>query len=348
MAALSARPANVAPTLTLNQDEFRPGDRLHLELDNGSSGCRGPWNVFLVLVPHADKPGSPRIYLPEWNNSRQPAKTNVQLKPGLIDIMDIVVEDNLPPGKHRYELTLEPVDRAQSAITLTRDFQILAQPAKNLEIVVDLAVTNGKSKSLTGFLHGISPLEHRTQIPQAELKALIADLKPAYWRLNNEYVYRTARQSGAAVTVVLGDLLAQGGIQPWKISAGDARQWQSLEQRVRDIIRRARQSGMRADYWDLWNEPDTPSSWGDPSSNSWSMSGMWSRSFARRIPSPGLLRRAPRIIFSGSPPFGKSSLTISPAGKSVSMPSPGMNFIDRKISRRPPGWCGKQPAESLC
>jgi hypothetical protein len=262
MAAADTCSADMAPTLKLNRDEFGNGDRLRLQLDKVSPGCRGPWNVYLALVPQVDKPDGTRIYLPEWSRSRQPAKTNVQLKQSLVDILDVVVEDSLPPGRHRYELTLEPVDRTQTAITLTRDFQIRTQPAQAFEVVVDLAATAGKSRSLTGFLHGVSPQEQRAQISQAELRALIVDVRPAYWRLNNDYVYRTARQSGALVTIVLGDLLAQSGVQPWQISTEDTRQWQALEQRVRNIIRKVRQSGMRADYWDLWNEPDAPASWG--------------------------------------------------------------------------------------
>lgn len=261
MAAADVCSAATGPTLKLNQDEFGVGERLLLQIDNVTAECRGPWNVYLALEPQTEKADGRRIYLPEWTPSRQPAKTNVQIKQSLVDIMDIVVEDNLPAGRHRYELTLEPTDRLRAPLVLTKVFQIRAQAAQDYTIDVDLAATAGKSRSLTGFLHGVSPESRGMLVTKPELDRLIADLKPAYWRLNNEYVYRLARQSGAAVTVVLGDLLAQGGIQPWTISPGDSRAWQALEQRVRNIVRKVRQAGMHADYWDLWNEPDTPASW---------------------------------------------------------------------------------------
>ncbi len=254
------------PVLKLNQEQFQVGDRLLLRLDNSVSHCNGSWDVYLALLPHVDRINkngiAKRVYLPKWTTTRQPAKRNVQLKPGIMEIIDVVVEENLPAGNHRLELYLDPVDETLPLITVTRDFFIQLSLQQDFEIVVDLAETGGPVKSFSGFLHGLSPKKHETQVSQEKLKQLILDLKPGYWRLNNDYVRKAAQQSGAAVTLVLGDLLAQDGIHPWEIRANDIDQWQKFEQHVREIIRRSKASGMRIDYWDLWNEPDAKQSWG--------------------------------------------------------------------------------------
>lgn len=252
--------------LRLNKKQFTAGERLLLQFNNATDLPKGPWDVYLSLATHIDKTvgNKPitRRFLPQWTATKKPAKKNVILKQGVMDIIDIVVEENLPVGHHQLKLHLQPSNKAAQPVTFRTDFHILPSPASVPPVIVDIKTAGRPVKSLTGFLHGLSPKKHRKQLSDKELKPLIQNLQPSFWRLNNNYIYRAARKSKAAVTFVLGDLLIQEGLKPWKTNKKDRKARQKIEKAIREKLRWARAAGIQPDYWDLWNEPDTKQSWG--------------------------------------------------------------------------------------
>lgn len=135
-------------------------------------------------------------------------------------------------------VTLEPTRLLQPANTRDADLQ------------VDFAAPVTGVKSMSGFLHGISP----TSPPDS----LVLPLKPSFWRIGYFDSYERVIAMGARVTLVLSDVWGYPTVgntgRPWPHQ--DTAAWQGF---VRQM---ARDHKGKALLWEVWNEPDIPFFWG--------------------------------------------------------------------------------------
>lgn len=114
---------------------------------------------------------------------------------------------------------------------------------------VDFGAPQSSVKSMSGFLHGISPTE--------PADSLVLPLKPAFWRIGYFDYYERVIGMGARVNLVISDVWGYPTVgntgRPWPYE--DTTAWKGF---VRQL---AREHKGKALLWEVWNEPDIPFFW---------------------------------------------------------------------------------------
>lgn len=129
-------------------------------------------------------------------------------------------------------------------------------------VTVDAGQELGSPKLMLGFLHG---LDHRGFDTKNYSSSHIADLKPKFWRIGvnsalSNYKVAKAIDPNIKITLVISDIYADGlkggyrKVRPWE-------DWNAYERDIKLIMKKASESGMHIDYWDVWSEPDHASYW---------------------------------------------------------------------------------------
>lgn len=138
-----------------------------------------------------------------------------------------------------------------------------APEARKEKIVVHADEVGAPLKKINGLLLGDL---------SDDRNALIAELKPASWRVNTKEAAIFARSIGAKTVFVMSDAYASefGGYKnakPWE--RGDCVEaWECYE---KSIERKVEEVKDVVDYYDIWNEPDVKYFWQGSRDQYWEM-----------------------------------------------------------------------------